>query len=156
MPKQDDHGDDLPRRVSGPQHHAAGAPAVVSAMRHALTQMGPARTLRTLTHVNQTDGFDCPGCAWPDPGGHRHIAEFCENGAKAVAEEATNRRADAGVFATHSVEQLAAHSDYFIGKLGRLTEPMHLAPGDTHYRPVSWDRAYEIIAAHIGALESPN
>src|SRR5579875_3411620 len=99
MSKQDDPGENLPKRVSGPQHHAAGAPAVTSAMRQALTQMGPVRTLLTLTSANQLDGFDCPGCAWPDPAGHRHAAEFCENGAKAVAEEATSRRADSSVFA---------------------------------------------------------
>ncbi len=156
MSKQDDHGDDLPQRVTGPQHHAAGVPAVANAMRHALTQMGPARTFKTLTALNQAEGFDCPGCAWPDPAGHRHVAEFCENGAKAVAEEATTRRANAGVFASHSVDQLAGHSDYFIGKLGRLTVPLHLAPGDTHYRPVTWDQAYDIIARHIRALDSPH
>ena len=71
--------------------------------------MGPARTYRTLTELNQREGFDCPGCAWPDPDGHRHTAEFCENGAKAVAEEATTRRAGADVFATHTVDELAAH-----------------------------------------------
>ncbi len=125
-------------------------------MRHALTQMGPARTYKTLTELNQRDGFDCPGCAWPDPDGHRHLAEFCENGAKAVAEEATTRRADADVFASHTVAELEAHSDYFIGKLGRLTEPMHLAPGADRYRPVSWDQAYDIIARHLRALDSPN
>lgn len=156
MSSKDDHGDDLPRSVSGPQQHAAGAPAVASAMRHALTQMGPARTLKTLRRLNQVEGFDCPGCAWPDPDGHRNLAEFCENGAKAVAEEATTARADAGVFERHSVEQLAAHSDYFIGKLGRLTEPLHLAAGDTHYRPVSWERAYEIITGHLHALDTPD
>ena len=156
MSKHDDHGDDLPKRVTGPQHHAAGAPAVLSAMRQAITQMGPARTYKTLTELNQKEGFDCPGCAWPDPAGHRHVAEFCENGAKAVAEEATTRRADPGVFASHTVEQLGAHSDYFIGKLGRLTEPMHLAPGDDRYRPVSWDQAYDVIARHLQALDSPD
>jgi molybdopterin-dependent oxidoreductase alpha subunit len=156
MSQPEDHGEDLPRRITAPQHHAAGIPAVANAMRHALTQMGPARTYKTLTELNQREGFDCPGCAWPDPQGHRHAAEFCENGAKAVAEEGTTKRADAGVFATHSVEQLAQHSDYFIGKLGRLTEPLHLAPGDTHYRPVSWDRAYELIAGRLRALDSPD
>jgi molybdopterin-dependent oxidoreductase alpha subunit len=125
-------------------------------MRFALTQMGPVRSYRALHDLNQREGFDCPGCAWPDPQGHRHAAEFCENGAKAVAEEATRERADAEVFAGHSVEQLAAHSDYFIGKLGRLTEPLHLAPGDGHYRPVSWDEAYEIVARHLRELDSPD
>ena len=156
MFKQADHGNDLPKRVTGPQHHAAGAPAVASAMRHALTQMGPARAYKSLAELNQREGFDCPGCAWPDPEGHRHVAEFCENGAKAVAEEATTRRAGPSVFVSHTVEELAAHSDYFIGKLGRLTEPMRLAPGDDRYRPVSWDQAYEIIARHLQALDSPN
>jgi molybdopterin-dependent oxidoreductase alpha subunit len=156
MSKHDDHGDDLPSRVTGPQHHAAGVAAVVNAMRHALTQMGPLRAYKTLTELNQREGFDCPGCAWPDPEGHRHVAEFCENGAKAVAEEATTRRADADVFATHSIAELDAHSDYFIGKLGRLTEPMHLAPGDDRYRPVSWDAAYDIIARHMRGLDSPD
>ncbi len=89
MSKTEDHGNDLPRRTGGPQHHAAGLPAVANAMKHALTQMGPKRTLKTLAQLNQHHGFDCPGCAWPDPDGHRHAAEFCENGAKAVAEEAT-------------------------------------------------------------------
>ena len=156
MSNKDDRGDELPKRVTGPQHHAAGLPAVASAMRQALTQMGPARTYKTLTELNQRDGFDCPGCAWPDPEGHRHAAEFCENGAKAVAEEATTSRADSSVFASHTVAELAAHSDHFIGKLGRLTEPMHLAPGEEHYRPVSWDQAYDIIARHLKALDSPD
>ncbi|MGH2836268.1 MAG: FdhF/YdeP family oxidoreductase [Solirubrobacteraceae bacterium] len=156
MSKHDDHGDDLPKRVTGPQQHAAGVPAIAAAMRHALTQMGPARTYKTLTELNQKEGFDCPGCAWPDPDGHRHVAEFCENGAKAVAEEATTRRADASVFTSHTVSELEAHSDYFIGKLGRLTEPLHLAPGDDHYRPVSWDQAYGIVAGRLKALDSPN
>jgi molybdopterin-dependent oxidoreductase alpha subunit len=155
MSRQQDHGDDLPRRTTGPQTHAAGAPAVASAMRQALTQMGPVRTARTLTALNQERGFDCPGCAWPDPQGHRHVAEFCENGAKAVAEEATTRRADPGVFATHTVAELAAHSDHFIGKLGRLTEPLYLGPGEDRYRPVSWERAYDVIAGHLRDLDSP-
>jgi formate dehydrogenase major subunit len=156
MAKRIDDGDGVPKRLRSPKHHAAGLPAVANSMRLALTQMGLARSLKTLSSVNQKEGFDCPGCAWPDPDGHRHAAEFCENGAKAVAEEATKRRADRDVFATHSVEQLAAHSDYFVGKLGRLTEPMYLAPGDTHYRPVSWDQAYETVAHHVKGLKSPN
>ena len=156
MSRHKDHGDDLPKRVTGPQHHAAGMPAVANAMRFALTEMGPTRTYKVLHEINQRDGFDCPGCAWPDPEGRRHAAEFCENGAKAVSEEATHKRADPGVFASHSVEQLAAHSDHFIGRLGRLTQPLHLAPGDSHYRPVSWDQAYATIARHLQALDSPD
>ncbi len=155
MAMTEDHGDDLPRRARGPQHHAAGFPAVANAMRHALGQMGARRTLATLTQLNQQTGFDCPGCAWPDPHGHRHAAEFCENGAKAVAEEATRERADAHVFERHSVADMAARSDHWIGKLGRLTQPLYIGPGDTHYRPLSWDDAYAVVARNLSELDSP-
>jgi molybdopterin-dependent oxidoreductase alpha subunit len=150
-----DHGDDEPRRVGAPQHHAAGIPGVVSSLRHGLREMGAVRTAETLLRLNQRDGFDCPGCAWPDPE-HRHHAEFCENGAKAVAEEATLLRAGPELFAQYSVEQLASRSDYWIGKRGRLTHPMHLAPGDTHYRPIGWDEAYDLIARSLRELSSPD
>jgi molybdopterin-dependent oxidoreductase alpha subunit len=153
---KEDHGNDLPRGTGKPQHHAAGLPAVLSAMRQALSQMGARRTLSTLTRLNQHEGFDCPGCAWPDPKGHRHAAEFCENGAKAVAEEATKERATAHLFDRHSIADMEAHSDHWIGKLGRLTEPLYVAPGDTHYRPISWDDAYALIARHLKELDSPD
>ena len=152
----EDHGNDLPRRISKPQHHAAGLPAVANAMRLALTQAGPGRTLKTLTQLNQHHGFDCPGCAWPDPDGHRHAAEFCENGAKAVAEEATTARATPHLFDRHTVADMEAHSDYWIGKLGRLTEPMYIGPGESHYRAVSWDEAYDVIARNLKALDTPD
>ncbi len=153
---QADRGNDLPRRTEEPQTHAAGFPAVLSAFRQALSQMGPRRTLRTLTHVNQVEGFDCPACAWPDPQGHRHVAEFCENGAKAVAEEATTQRADPALFARRSIAEIESRSDHWIGKLGRLTEPLHVGPGGTHYRPIAWDDAYALIAEHLAALDSPD
>ena len=135
MSRQDDHGDDLPKRVTGPQHHAAGVPAVANAMRYALTQMGPARSYKTLTELNQKEGSTVPGAPGPTPPEHRHVAEFCENGAKAVAEEATTAAPTRACSRTTRSSELAAHSDYFIGKLGRLTEPMHLAPGDDALPP---------------------
>jgi len=147
--------DDADLRVSSPPTHAAGVPAVLSALRHGLHEMGPLRTARTLTRINQTDGFDCMGCAWPDPA-KRHHAEFCENGAKAVAEEATRLRADRDFFAQWSVEQIAERSDYWIGKRGRLTEPMHLAPGASRYVPIGWDEAYAIVADELSRLDSPD
>ncbi|MFI6443078.1 FdhF/YdeP family oxidoreductase [Kitasatospora sp. NPDC050543] len=151
---QSDPVQDAPR-VSAPQHAAAGLPAVGHSLRMATEQMGARRTLATLRKVNQPDGFDCPGCAWPEPG-KTHAAEFCENGAKAVAEEATERRITAAFFAEHSVEQLADRSGYWLGQQGRLTEPMLLDEGATHYVPVSWDRAFDIVAEELGALESPD
>ncbi|WP_370639622.1 FdhF/YdeP family oxidoreductase [Allobranchiibius sp. GilTou73] len=141
--------------VSPPLHSAAGVPAVTRAMRMAMKQMGPTRSGRTLLRLNQPGGFDCPGCAWPDPG-HTHAAEFCENGVKAVAEEATTRRVTPEFFAKHSIEELRGRTDYWLGQQGRLTTPMHKAPGDTHYRPVSWDAALDIVAGHLRGLSDPD
>lgn len=141
--------------VRDPEHAAAGVPAVVSALRHGIREMGVTRTARTLALINQDEGFDCMGCAWPDPA-KRHHAEFCENGAKAVAEEATRLRAGPELFAQWSVAQLAERSDFWIGKRGRLTHPMWLAPGATHYAPVRWKDAYDLIADELAALDSPD
>jgi molybdopterin-dependent oxidoreductase alpha subunit len=119
-------------------------------------QMGPARSVTTLRLLNQTDGFDCPGCAWPDPRpGERSFAEFCENGAKAVAEEATTRRADRDFFARHPVAELATWSDYELGQQGRITEPMLLRENGTHYEPVSWEEAVDLVATTLRGLDSP-
>lgn len=151
---QDDPAQDAPQ-VSAPQHAAAGLPAVGHSLRMAAEQMGARRTLATLSKVNQPDGFDCPGCAWPEPG-KTHAAEFCENGAKAVAEEATERRITAGFFAAHPVAELAERSGYWLGQQGRLTEPMLLDEGGTHYTPVSWERAFAIVAEELRALDTPD
>src|SRR4051812_347045 len=117
--------------------------------------MGPLRTARTLALVNQDAGFDCMGCAWPDPA-KRHHAEFCENGAKAVAEEATRMRADPDFFAQWPVAAMRERTDFWIGKRGRLTHPMHLAPGADRHEPISWDDAYGVIAEELAALSSPD
>jgi molybdopterin-dependent oxidoreductase alpha subunit len=143
--------------VDGSAHAAAGVTAVAVAMRRAVGQMGPVRAAQTLTKINQVDGFDCQGCAWPDPdAGHRHVAEFCENGAKAVAEEATKELLDREFFARHSLADLATRSEYWLGKQGRITEPMVLRPGATHYEPIGWDDAFATIARHLNALETPD
>ncbi|GAA0484824.1 FdhF/YdeP family oxidoreductase [Streptomyces olivaceiscleroticus] len=141
--------------VSGPKHSAVGLPAITNALRVSRQQMGVKRTVLTLLRVNQKEGFDCPGCAWPDPD-HRHAAEFCENGAKAVAEEATLRRVTPDFFASHSVADLAKRSGYWLGQQGRLTTPMYLAEGADHYSPVSWERAFDIIAEELTDLASPD
>ena len=135
---------------------AAGVPAVLVSLRRSLTQMGAVRTVRTLAKVNQRDGFDCPGCAWPEEPGGRKLAEFCENGAKAVAEEATRRRVTPEFFARHRVAELAGKDEYWLSQQGRLTHPMVLRPGDQHYRPIAWDDAYALIAEHLRALNSPD
>ncbi|MEV4739200.1 FdhF/YdeP family oxidoreductase [Streptomyces sp. NPDC049555] len=141
--------------VTAPQHAAAGLPAIAHTLRVATDQMGLRRTALTLLKVNQKDGFDCPGCAWPEPD-KRHAAEFCENGAKAVAEEATLRRVAPAFFAAHPVAELATRSGYWLGQQGRLTHPMYLAEGATHYEPVTWERAFDIIAEELAPLASPD
>lgn len=142
--------------VTPPKRQAAGVTAVAVALARSVEEMGVVRTARTLARVNQAHGFDCPGCAWPEPTGHRRPAEFCENGAKAVAEEATLRTVTPEFFAAHSVTELAEKSGYWLGQQGRLTHPMVLRPGDTHYSPISWDEAYQLIAGELRALDSPD
>ncbi|MBB4892974.1 molybdopterin-dependent oxidoreductase alpha subunit [Streptomyces olivoverticillatus] len=141
--------------VTAPQHAAAGLPAIAHSLRVAHEQMGVRRTALTLLKVNQKDGFDCPGCAWPEPD-KRHAAEFCENGAKAVAEEATLRRVTPAFFAEHPVADLAERSGYWLGQQGRLTQPMYLAEGADRYEPVTWDRAFDVIAGELQALTTPD
>lgn len=142
--------------VTPPKERAAGVQAVTVALERAVAEMGVARTARTLARVNQRHGFDCPGCAWPEPSGHRRPAEFCENGAKAVAEEATLRTVTPEFFARHSIEDLSTKSGYWLGQQGRLTHPMVLRPGDTHYSPIEWDEAYRLIAEALRGLASPD
>jgi molybdopterin-dependent oxidoreductase alpha subunit len=148
-------GDEPELEVEAPERTSAGLPAVAYAAKLALQQMGPVRTAQTLRRINQPQGFDCPGCAWPEPG-HPHIAEFCENGAKAVAEEATKARCTPDFFARHSVAELAEQPDFWLGRQGRLTEPMLLDAGATHYRPIGWDAALDLVAEELHALHSPD
>ncbi|MBO3734942.1 FdhF/YdeP family oxidoreductase [Glycomyces niveus] len=141
--------------VRSPRHHAVGLPAVTNSLRHIGAQTGLKRGLPLLRDVNQAGGFDCPGCAWPEPA-HRHPAEFCENGAKALAEEATRRRVDPAFLSAHPLTDLADKSGYWLGQQGRLTTPAYLPEGATHYQPVTWDDAYALIAAELDALDHPD
>ena len=145
--------------VGPPKTEAAGVRAVLVSLRRSLAEMGPVRTAAAWLRLNQRDGFDCPGCAWPEEQGGRKFAEFCENGAKAVAEEATRRVVTPEFFARHSVAELAAKPEYWLSQQGRLTHPMVLRPGDEHYRPIDWDGedgAYALIAEHLRALAGPD
>ena len=143
--------------MSHPKTSSVGIPAITSSLKMSLDEMGAVRTLRTLLKVNHTDGFDCPSCAWPDPDPeHRKLAEFCENGARAVAWEATRKRVDADFFSNHSVSELRKWDHHSLEACGRITEPIHLSPGSDHYRPISWERAIELIADRLRALADPN
>ena len=147
----------LKLRLARPKTVAAGMTAVLSSAKHVFGEMDVARGMKALLALNQKDGFDCPGCAWPDPDGVRSkIAEYCENGAKAVSEEATTKKLTAQFFKENSVFDLAKLNDYEIGKKGRVAEPMYLPEGATHYQPISWDDAFKKVAQHLNALASPD
>ena len=142
--------------VTGPEHEAAGVKAVMVSLQRGLESMGAVRTAAALARLNQRHGFDCPGCAWPEEHGGRKLAEFCENGAKAVAEEATKRVVTPEFFARHSIADLEGRPEYWLSQQGRLTHPVVLRQGDDHYRPIGWDDAYRLIADELRALDSPN
>ncbi|RVU00644.1 hypothetical protein EOD41_11630 [Mucilaginibacter limnophilus] len=144
-------------RVTEPKTWAAGMRAVTAAMDDVLHETGPIRGLKALFKMNQKGGFDCSSCAWPDPDDDRSpIAEYCENGAKALAEEATTKKLTAEFFAANSVADLAKLNDYEIGKKGRIAQPVYLPKGGTHYRPITWGDAFKKIAGHLNALASPD
>jgi molybdopterin-dependent oxidoreductase alpha subunit len=142
--------------VTAPKAVAAGLPAVVSSMKHVWGTAGVVRGTRALLTLNQKGGVDCPSCAWPDPDDHRAMAEFCENGAKAIAYEADTKTIGADFFREHSIDDLGKLSDYEHGRFGRLAEPMVLRPGSRHYEAISWDETFALIAAELKALADPN
>jgi molybdopterin-dependent oxidoreductase alpha subunit len=147
--------DETELEVGSPRGWAAGIPGVLHSMEPAVENMGVVRTGKTLLKLNQKDGFDCPSCAWPDPG-HRSHFEFCENGAKAVTWEATPIVVDSDFWPQHPISDLLTRSEYWLGQQGRLTEPVYKAADQDHYTPISWDAAFAIIAERLNSLESPH
>ncbi|MEZ4458540.1 MAG: FdhF/YdeP family oxidoreductase [bacterium] len=145
--------DDGALELREPAHKAGGIPAIVSTARHILSKSGPIKGTRALLRVNQLAGFDCPGCAWPDPA-HRTTTEFCENGAKAVADEVMNADVDRRFFARYSISELQQQTDHWLNKQGRIAEPM-VRRGD-HYEPIEWSVAFSMIARHLNRMDSPD
>ena len=135
---------------------AAGIRSIYETMHLGMREMGLGRTIRTLRKINQKDGFDCPSCAWPDPDDHRKMAEFCENGAKAVSSEATTTCLTPEVFARHTISDLLGCADAALEALGRITHPMVRRPGADHYEPIAWPDAFDLIGRELRALESPD
>ena len=135
---------------------AAGVTAVIKSMEFSWTEGGVNRGTRGLLKMNQKDGFDCSSCAWPDPDDHRSFAEFCENGAKATASDADDRSAGPEFFAKHSLADLSRMTDRDQNNSGRLTHPMVKRPGGTHYEPIEWPEAFDIIGKELNALASPD
>jgi len=148
--------EEKPPKLSPPKNSAAGIPAVVSTMKYGLTNMGVINSISKLSKVNDFHGFDCPGCAWPDPDDHRSFAEFCENGAKAVSDEATKSRVDSNFWSKWSISELSQKSDFWLNSQGRLTEPMIIRQNSNYYQPISWEDAFDVIADNIVSLENPD
>ena len=148
--------EEKPPKLSPPKNSAAGIPAVVSTMKYGLTNMGVINSISKLSKVNDFHGFDCPGCAWPDPDDHRSFAEFCENGAKAVSDEATKSRVDSDFWSKWSISELSQKSDFWLNSQGRLTEPMIIHQDSNYYQPISWEDAFDVIADNIVSLENPD
>ena len=145
-----------PPKIGKPKSVAAGIPAIISTAKHGFRQIGAFGSIFKFSKVNKFDGFDCPGCAWPDPDERRTFAEFCENGAKAIADEGTRKRAGPDFWQKWSVSELSKKSDHWLNGQGRITHPMILRPGATHYEILLWDDAFQIIASSLSSLSHPD
>lgn len=143
-------------QVTSPARVAAGLKSVLKAAEFTLKEPGLVRGIAALSRLNQFDGIDCPGCAWPDPDHDRALNEYCENGVKAIAEEATAKRCTPDFFRLWSVADLSRQSDHWLGHQGRLTHPMVLHSGNGHYEPISWENAFALIARELNTLGSPD
>ena len=153
----EDHSSDERLKVTPPKQWATGVPGVIHAVQYSLEETSPRRAAVNLLSINQANGTDCPGCAWPEPDPkHRHINEYCENGAKHINDEATTRRITREFFREHSIPRLLAESDMWLNQQGRLTEPMVKRPGADHYEPISWDDALDLLSTHLRELDSPD
>ncbi len=141
--------------VTKPLHIAAGLAAIKATVKHVYSEMGIVNGTTVLGNLNQKGGIDCSSCAWSDPE-HRTLAEFCENGAKAMADEGTTERADEDFFAKYSAEELSHRTDYWLNSQGRITRPFVLREGKTHYEPISWEDAFLMIAGELNSLNSPD
>ncbi len=162
MADQNNDAPIFPEKLSGireeaPAEYSAGPLAIKKAIDHLLSEMGPIRAFQAINKMNKKGGFDCPGCAWPDPDDKRSVlGEYCENGAKALAEEATLKKVTPTFFETHSIDDMRVWSDYEIGKKGRLVAPMAIRENSRHYEVITWDEAFALINEELSKLNDPN
>ncbi|MEL6804076.1 MAG: molybdopterin-dependent oxidoreductase, partial [Bacteroidota bacterium] len=143
-------------QLAQPASEAAGLKAVRISSKMIFGSMPIGKAMKVLNKLNQEKGVDCPGCAWPDPQTRSKLGEYCENGVKAIAEEAMSQRATDTFFSKHSVAEMRKKSDYWLGQQGRLTQPMIIREGETHYQPISWKAAFERIGEELNDLTHPD
>ncbi|NDA94514.1 MAG: CbbBc protein, partial [Betaproteobacteria bacterium] len=140
--------------MAKPKTKAGGWGALLSSF-HFLKRESFLKGNKTLFRMNQPRGFDCPGCAWPDPA-DASVTEFCENGVKALTYETTSKRATPELFARHTVTEMQGWDDFTLENTGRLTHPMAYDPETDRYEPIGWDEAFTRIAGHLRTLSSPD
>ena len=158
MSNSNDHSPtpaDKDLRIGKAKTMAGGIPTLLSSLKQVEKNLGRIEGAKLLLKANQKEGFDCPGCAWPDPK-HRSTFEFCENGVKAIVDEATLMRATPAFFKKHSISKLINKSDRWLNNAGRISAPMILRDGKQHYEEISWEEAFQIIAQKLNGLDSPN
>jgi molybdopterin-dependent oxidoreductase alpha subunit len=143
-------------KITAPSNEAAGTKALSVAIRYITKRMRFGKAMHVLNKLNQKHGIDCPGCAWPDPDKRSKLGEYCENGVKAIAEEAMDSKVDPDFFKKHSINDLLNKSDYWLGQQGRLVHPMVVNKGDTHYRPIDWNDAFNLLGSGLKSLDNPN
>ncbi len=148
--------DFLDLRLESPMKKAAGMLGVKEALKHGFKEMGVIKSMGALLQMNQDKGFECPSCAWPIPDKQSNFAEYCENGVKALADEATSSQINASFFKENSVEKLSELTDYQLNKFGRITEPMVLRANSVHYEPITWQESYTLISEELKKLSSPD
>jgi molybdopterin-dependent oxidoreductase alpha subunit len=142
--------------LARPHKTAAGIPALLQSIKFTARESGWIRGLHGWLMINKKNGFDCQSCAWPNPDGKRHLFEFCENGVKALTSEATRKHAGPEFFREHSIAEMRQQSDYWLELQGRITHPMVKSEGATHYEPIEWDDAFQLLARELNALSSPD
>ncbi len=143
-------------KLRAPDRVAAGMHALAESLKFTARETGFARAISDWLKINKKDGFDCQSCAWPNPDRDRHVFEFCENGVKALTSEATKKQIGPEFFRKHSIADLQEQTDHWLELQGRLVHPMVKREGASHYQPIDWNDAFELMARELNALPTPN
>ncbi len=143
-------------KLRAPDRVAAGMRALAESLKFTARETGFARAISDWLKINKKDGFDCQSCAWPNPDRDRHVFEFCENGVKALTSEATKKQIGPEFFRKHSIADLQEQTDHWLELQGRLVHPMVKREGASHYQPIDWNDAFELMARELNALPTPN
>jgi molybdopterin-dependent oxidoreductase alpha subunit len=143
-------------KLREPHHVSAGIPAVTQSLKFTMRGTGLTRGFKTWLKINKKDGFVCQSCAWPSPDEDRKVFEFCESGVKALASETTKKQITPDFFRAHSIADLQKRTDFWLEMQGRLVHPMVKRAAGTHYEPIEWDEAFQLLALELNALPLPD